>query len=150
MFTKSLEKDLIFDLIYQITSLESVPEMDRICSRIFALAQKHLKRAYKLIDEKKLEEGKKEFYIGDTYLLAIDQVLGERLGPVMLNVHLRRFGIKDSLEFMTKIDQKKEHEIEPELKDLVDYYKIIKKWKQKCWLSGEKVRKFKNKLAVSK
>lgn len=140
-------KDLIFDLIYQITSLESVSKLDNICSKIFELASNHLKKAFDLFKKNNLNEGKKEFYIGDTYLLAIDQILGERLGPVMLSAQLKRYGVNNSLEFMNKIDQKREDEIDSRLEDLVDFYKVIKKWKQNSWGLGKRVLEFKNRIA---
>ncbi|MCL5093989.1 MAG: hypothetical protein M1355_02565 [Patescibacteria group bacterium] len=139
-----MEKELIFELIYQITSLESLSKLDEICSKIFKLGIEHLNKAYKLLETDK-EEGKKEFYVGDTYLLTLDQIFGERLGPVMLNARLKRLGINE-LEFITKIDQGKEEEIDPKLKELVEYYKLLKKWKQACWEPGEKVLEIKRKL----
>lgn len=141
-----MRKELIFDLVYQIVSLESMEKLDQICSQIFKEAENHLSKAYELFEAGKKEEGKSEFYIGDTYLISLDQILGERLAPIMLNVNLKKKGVEDSLDFISKIDQGREAEINPELKNLVQFYKIIKNWKQKCWEPGEKVLEMKGKL----
>ncbi len=139
-----MKKALIFDLVYQIVSLESNEKLEKACEKIFEEAQKHLEKAYSLFNAGKKEAGKEEFYIGDTFLISLDQILGERLGPIMLKVNLNKKGVENDLEFMTKID--KGEAVAPELSSLADFYKSIKKWKQKCWGPGEKVLEIKKNL----
>jgi len=116
---KRQDNNLIFKLLYIITSLNKVKDLELICQKIF---------------NKYLEYKNSDLYTALTYFHSIDQVFAERYGPIMMKMHLQRI-LKNKkpqlelIELLSYIDAKQENRIKyrKELKDLIQVRPIRKK-----------------------